>query len=113
MLAVILRVLIGSTKPCHGFRYWRSIIYASLLDLFPCQKATSNRQRNRVKLLYWECNGFCLWLKRLESERFKTSPEPGDKAIVLTAQELNCRDQSRTIQSGPDRLRSVRDRQSC
>ncbi|NHN78325.1 transposase [Azotobacter chroococcum] len=59
-----------------------------------------------------ERNGFCLWLKRLESERFKTLPEPGDEAIVLTAQELNYRDQSRTIQSGPDRLRSVRVRQS-
>ncbi|WP_017710569.1 IS66 family insertion sequence element accessory protein TnpB, partial [Pseudomonas syringae] len=34
-------------------------------------------------------NGFCLWLKRLESERFKTSPDETDQAIVLTVQELN------------------------
>ncbi len=48
-----------------------------------------NRTRNRVKILYWERNGFCLWLKRLEAERFKSHPQPGDDAIVLTAQELN------------------------
>ena len=48
-----------------------------------------NRARNRVKILYWERNGFCLWLKRLDAERFKSHPEPGDAAIVLTAQELN------------------------
>ncbi|MFT2160717.1 IS66 family insertion sequence element accessory protein TnpB [Pseudomonas putida] len=42
-----------------------------------------NKPRNRVKIPYWERNGFCLWLKRLDSERLKTSPDPADVAIVL------------------------------
>lgn len=45
-----------------------------------------NKARNRIKVLYWERNGFCLWLERLEAERFKTSPDVTDEAIVLTVQ---------------------------
>lgn len=45
-----------------------------------------NKPRNRVKILYPERNGFCPWLKRLESERFKTSPDVSDEAIVLAKQ---------------------------
>lgn len=29
-----------------------------------------NRRRTSIKTLYWHRNGFCLWQKRLEAERF-------------------------------------------
>ena len=48
-----------------------------------------NKSPNRLKILYWEHIGFCIWLKRLESKRFKTSPDCSEEAIVLTVQELN------------------------
>ena len=30
-----------------------------------------NKRRTQYKVLYWQRTGFCLWLKRLEEERFK------------------------------------------
>jgi transposase len=30
-----------------------------------------NKRLDKVKVLYWDHNGFCLWQKRLEQERFR------------------------------------------
>ncbi len=40
-----------------------------------------NRAKNRVKLLYWNQNGFCLFLKRIEARRF-VWPDASDEALV-------------------------------
>lgn len=36
-----------------------------------------NKRRDRLKIIYWHMNGFCIWQKRLEKGRFQ---------IVLSSQ---------------------------
>jgi len=48
----------------------------------------SNRKQNIVKILYWDCNGFCLWHKRLEKDYFQW-PESKDQVLSIGSQELS------------------------
>lgn len=48
-----------------------------------------NKKRDKVKMLYWEKNGFVLWYKRLEKQRFKWPKELNAEIITLTGQEIN------------------------
>lgn len=46
-----------------------------------------NRGRDKIKLLYWERNGFIVWCKRLEKQRFRQSHSR--ETLGLTGQGLN------------------------
>ena len=60
------------------------------LDPFSAEVfAFCNRRRDQVKLLVWERNGFVLWQKRLEQDRFPW-PKAGDEPVLaVTGRELN------------------------
>ena len=61
-----------------------------------------NRRRTILKVCYWERNGFCLWLKRLEKDRF---PWPD---TVSEGMEIR-REQFLWLLSGIDFFRAHRD----
>ena len=68
-----------------------SMLVETELSLDPLSSAVfafTNRRRDRVKLLVWENNGFVLWMKRLERERF-CWPRSDEPVIGLSGQELN------------------------
>jgi transposase len=47
-----------------------------------------NKECNKLKILYWDKNGFCLWYKRLEKANFKL-PAIGDaKVLPLEYEQL-------------------------
>jgi len=42
-----------------------------------------NRRRDKLKVLYWDSSGFCLWYKRLEKEKFKWPKKDSHDVIAL------------------------------
>ena len=50
--------------------------------------AFTNRQRNKIKLLMWEDNGFVLYYKALAEEKFRW-PRPEDEVMPLSGEQIN------------------------
>jgi transposase len=46
-----------------------------------------NRRRTILKILYWDRNGFCLWHKRLELDKFRW-PESRSEVREISIREL-------------------------
>ena len=69
-----------------------AILVAGTLELDPFSEQLfvfCNRKRNKVKILYWERNGYCLWQKSLERAKFKWPRKALDAVVTLTGQQLN------------------------
>jgi len=46
-----------------------------------------NRKLDKLKLLYWHINGFCLFYKILEQQKFKI-PQPLSQRLIVSSKEL-------------------------
>lgn len=46
-----------------------------------------NRERNKLKLLFWEVNGFWLFYRRLERSTFQW-PTGSEQVVTVTSREL-------------------------
>jgi len=46
-----------------------------------------NKSRDKIKALYWDRTGFCLWYKRLEKDKFKWPRRHTDATLTLTSEQ--------------------------
>lgn len=68
-----------------------SILVADQLELDPLSGhlfAFCNRRRDIAKILYWDRNGFCLFQKRLEKNKFQW-PETSRGVLHIHGHELS------------------------
>jgi len=48
-----------------------------------------NRRRDKLKLIYWDRSGFCLWYKRLEKAKFVWPRKLDDPVIQWNERQFN------------------------
>ena len=84
----LCREAVDMRKSINGL----SILVEQALGLDPFAEQLfvfCNRQRDKVKILYWERSGFVLWYKRLEKERFPWPREGSEAVVSMSGRELN------------------------
>ncbi|MBL4941482.1 MAG: IS66 family insertion sequence element accessory protein TnpB [Colwellia sp.] len=48
-----------------------------------------SKQRSKLKLLYWDNTGFCLWYKRLEKDKFNWPKKHEHTCIKIDEEQLH------------------------
>jgi transposase len=68
-----------------------SVLVQNEMQMDPFSKSLfvfCNKRREILKILYWDINGFCLWQKRLEKDKFKW-PKRKEEILEINAAQLN------------------------
>jgi len=55
----------------------------------PALYVFTTRRRDRVRILYWERNGLCLWSKRLEQQQFVWPRSAPGETVLMNGRTLN------------------------
>ena len=87
--------LFVATQPVDG-RKGADSLMVLVRDVFGCDPLSGHlfvffsKRCDRVRVIYWDRNGFAMWTKRLESGRFRPSFSPDGRlaATTIEAAEL-------------------------
>lgn len=69
-----------------------AVIVQQEFDLDPFSESLfvfCNKSRDKIKILKWDINGFWLFYKRLEKEKFKWPTDSNSDKILVSNRELN------------------------
>lgn len=69
-----------------------SVLVEQQMQLSPFSDAIfvfCNRRQDKLKVLYWDKTGFCLWYKRLEQELFRWPQKDDREVLSLSEQQYN------------------------
>ena len=68
-----------------------ALIVQEAMVIDPMRRALfvfTNRSANRIKIIWWDRNGFCLWMKRLEKDRFVWPFQHHGHVLQLDGEQL-------------------------